>query len=523
MTHGGIPSLISLDPTFPSLSGDSSFRRWVVGSLVLHLVVAFLALNLRFSPTIEQPLSSFEVSLVSLPAQNAPTPSRSNTKPVTRKPKRVPSAAKPKAKPVPPPPKPQEKALPPLTTKMAPERLSESFSGAAQSVAVPDKLAPEALPEPPVAVKTASGLPTALENVQLPSENPSLTPVQPFAPRDPVTIPDLAPKSPPKPEPVHSETPARKILPPSKVDVQETLKEIKSPPKAPTLTPVQPFTKSQELEVSSPPHDPISQSLKEKIQSVQVPTQPRKIVKKPKKPTKTKMPVLPPPTPVIPKAPELAKAAPQKREEPLPVKPRERLSDSLKDMLESVKVPHLRDVSKPTPVQPPASAHRSPTPIKPDRESVVSRKLRTEIDQQLAKLKVPDVASIESVRTRLEVQADTPGDSESELSGATAQSSQSSNGQNRYLAMVQTRIDQQWVAPPVKTDEKYLQVVLKFRILRSGNVMGLSIVRGSGNTYYDSAAKRAVQAADPLPPFPSDLSNAYFDVRYNFTLGEPSS
>jgi len=54
-------------------------------------------------------------------------------------------------------------------------------------------------------------------------------------------------------------------------------------------------------------------------------------------------------------------------------------------------------------------------------------------------------------------------------------------------------------------------------------VSALDIAQGSGNSYYDAAALRAVQAASPLPPFPSNIHKFSFDVRYNFVLGEPSS
>ena len=123
MTHEGIPSLISLDLSYHLQRDDASLRRWLVSSLVFHLVVALVAINLRFSPTIEQPLSSYEVSLVSLPALEKPTPSRNKAKSVKRRPRKT----QPK-------PRPKEKTLPPLPTKTSSERLSESFAGAAQSI-----------------------------------------------------------------------------------------------------------------------------------------------------------------------------------------------------------------------------------------------------------------------------------------------------------------------------------------------------------------------------------------------------
>ena len=286
------------------------------------------------------------------------------------------------------------------------------------------------------------------------------------------------------------------------MNLQEALKGIKAPPKAPALAPLQPFTKAAEVEPSPTKPEQLSQSLKEKIQSVQVPTRPKQKVRKTKK--------------------TRSQAKRNKKEPPQQVvKKRERLADSLKEVLESVNVPKLRDVSKTPPSRPePVKPHS----VQPDRVPPVPKKFRTEIDQQLAKLKIPDVAPMESIRTRLQLQEVKPGESDSASSSSSpSSSSKNSKGQNRYLGIIQAKIDQQWVAPPVAANEDNLQVVLKFRILRSGAVTNLDIDRGSGNPYYDSAAKRAVQAADPLPPFPPEITESYLDVRYNFILGDSSS
>ena len=510
MTHAGFPSLFSLDLSYHLHTENSSLRRWLAGSLILHIVVALLALNFRFTPDIQQPLSSYEVSLVSLPASQVTTPSRSKAKTASKKSrsKKTPS-------------KPQEKPLPPLTTKMASERLSESLPGAAKSVVVPNKLVPQAPADPAPRVKTSPGDPSALESIKLPSEAPTLTPVKPLAPAKPVKVPDAPAKEPEKPNSAPTVAPKQKTTPPSKAGVKNALKEIKAPPKAPKLASVQPFTKTQEAEKSPSTHEPLSQSLKEKMQSIQVPSQPKKTIRKQKKRAKKKTPI--PPTQTAPRTPELAKAPPQPQKESRPEKPRERLADSLKQVLESVKVPQLRDVSKAEPARRPASELPSSKPVIPPRDTATSKKFRSEIDQQLAKLMVPEVAPIESIRTRLQIQEAPSASSESNQSGSASQSSRNAAGQNRYLALVQAHIDQHWVAPPVKAHEKNLQVVLKFRILRSGKVIDLDIAEGSGNSYYDSAALRAVQRANPLPPFPSDIHKFSFDVRYNFVLGESSS
>ena len=512
MTHAGFPSLLSLDPTFHLHTENSSLRRWLAGSLILHIVVAFFALNLRFTPEIQQPLSSYEVSLVSLPASTATTPSPSKAKTAAKKsPAQKASST------------PQEKPLPPLTTKKASERLSESLAGVAKSVVVPDKLVLKTPAGAAPVVKTSPGHTSALESIKLPSEAPTLRPVKPLEPTKPEKAPDANVKELKKSSQAQPIVPKPKTPPPSKPNVQDTLKEIKTPPKAPNLASVQPFSKTQESEPAPSTHEPLSQSLKEKMQSIQVPSQPKKTIPKTKKRAKKNIPISPPQTPVAPRTSELAKAAPRQKKALPPVKPRERLSESLKQVLESVKVPQLRDVSKVDPERRPASEFPSSKAVIPPRDRVASKKFRTEIDQQLAKLTVPEVAPIESIRTRLQIQEVPSESAESNRSGPSSQSSGNTAGQNRYLALVQAHIDQQWVAPPVKAHEKNLQVVLKFRILRSGKVIDLDIAKGSGNNYYDSAALRAVQRASPLPPFPKDIHKFSLDVRYNFILGEPSS
>ncbi|MGH7251578.1 MAG: TonB family protein [Nitrospiraceae bacterium] len=91
---------------------------------------------------------------------------------------------------------------------------------------------------------------------------------------------------------------------------------------------------------------------------------------------------------------------------------------------------------------------------------------------------------------------------------------------NRYLALVQSRISSQWVAPQVDLTGRSLQVVIKFRLDRSGVVSHVTIEKSSGNEYYDLAGTRAVLSANPLPPFPQDMSDTTVDAHFSFTVGD---
>jgi hypothetical protein len=46
------------------------------------------------------------------------------------------------------------------------------------------------------------------------------------------------------------------------------------------------------------------------------------------------------------------------------------------------------------------------------------------------------------------------------------------------------------------------------------------IEQSSGNEYYDLAGKRAVLSAIPLPAFPAELTDSYFDAHFTFMVGE---
>jgi len=85
---------------------------------------------------------------------------------------------------------------------------------------------------------------------------------------------------------------------------------------------------------------------------------------------------------------------------------------------------------------------------------------------------------------------------------------------DQYLAMVEDAIDQRWVAPPLTLNNHV--VILKFRIAKSGYISQVHMVQSSGNDHYDSTAFRAVQAVNPLPPFPPNLQKSFIDVSYRF-------
>jgi TonB family protein len=93
-------------------------------------------------------------------------------------------------------------------------------------------------------------------------------------------------------------------------------------------------------------------------------------------------------------------------------------------------------------------------------------------------------------------------------------------GSNAYLGRVRQRISSYWNAPPVDVTVQTSVVVVQFRLHRNGTVTGIMIEQSSGNEYYDLAGKRAVLSAVPLPAFPVELTEPYFDAHFTFTVGD---
>jgi periplasmic protein TonB len=86
-----------------------------------------------------------------------------------------------------------------------------------------------------------------------------------------------------------------------------------------------------------------------------------------------------------------------------------------------------------------------------------------------------------------------------------------------YLTLVDRKIQENW--NPVGTAPlPEMVVVVRFRVLRSGQVRDLELESGAGLRGLDEAALRAVRQSLPLPPFPNLLAEPYLDLRYRFVM-----
>ncbi len=492
MEHAASPSLISLGLTANTSSEGSPFRWGLASSIALHALVIVMAMFVRFQTDNEQPFRTIDVALISLPTMPTTTPSKSA--PVVQK-KSVAPQPPPKVAPAPP----TENTLPPLPTQTASERLLESLGGAINSIVVPQKREATVAPTPsqePVRQLPENQAPL-LDNLQLPTAPPTIARPKRLQPAKPLDIPSSAPP-PTIPAPKKAHTPVKSQKLPSTPPEEKPRPVVKPAPAIPSLSEVIPFNKPKQT--TSPTEVPkpskIEESLKRNLSDIQTPVLTPKVPKISRKRTTTR----PEPQSSAPQisAPQLAEI-PKARKPKTSIPAQPKMSDTVKKLMEGLKSTTRVPTTKNIPLE-----RTNPPPTKTPAIKPTPSVLR----ERIAKLSIPNVTPVESIKQRLQLleveAAGNPGSS----------TAKASPGKNRYLAMVEDRIDRQWVAPPLLASNPV--VVLKFHISRSGEISRIHLVESSGHAHYDSSAQRAVQSVNPLPSFPSDISDSFFDVTYRF-------
>jgi TonB family protein len=82
-----------------------------------------------------------------------------------------------------------------------------------------------------------------------------------------------------------------------------------------------------------------------------------------------------------------------------------------------------------------------------------------------------------------------------------------------YLTLVDRKIQDNWV--PLGSGSEAV-VVVRFRVMPSGQVRDVELETSSGNAGLDASAIRAIRQSLPLPPFPNLLNEPYLNLRYRF-------
>ncbi|MCX7823232.1 MAG: TonB family protein [Syntrophobacterales bacterium] len=85
-----------------------------------------------------------------------------------------------------------------------------------------------------------------------------------------------------------------------------------------------------------------------------------------------------------------------------------------------------------------------------------------------------------------------------------------------YYSEVWRAIQSQWAVPVELLNRDDLEAIVIIKISRDGNIMDMRFEKKSGNEIFDSSVLRAIQKANPLPPFPKSYSPPYEEIGIRF-------
>lgn len=89
---------------------------------------------------------------------------------------------------------------------------------------------------------------------------------------------------------------------------------------------------------------------------------------------------------------------------------------------------------------------------------------------------------------------------------------------DKYQALIKQAISNKWIVPVSATEG--MECVLRLRLIPSGEVIGVELVRSSGDPRFDRSVEAAVRKASPLPlpPAESGLFGEFREINMPFRL-----
>ena len=98
---------------------------------------------------------------------------------------------------------------------------------------------------------------------------------------------------------------------------------------------------------------------------------------------------------------------------------------------------------------------------------------------------------------------------EAAAAAAKAQKQQAQSEQQKYSALIRQRLEEHWNLPP--SASKSLTTVVRIRLLPTGELAGVEIVKSSGNAAFDNSVLNAVRSISSYPvPDNVAIFNQYF-------------
>ncbi|MFH1380337.1 MAG: TonB C-terminal domain-containing protein [bacterium] len=86
-----------------------------------------------------------------------------------------------------------------------------------------------------------------------------------------------------------------------------------------------------------------------------------------------------------------------------------------------------------------------------------------------------------------------------------------------YLNMIRKKVSMHWDWPAKQGTYK---AVIYFKIMHSGEIVGIKLDTQSANQLFDDAALRAIKLSDPFSPLPGGFDEDFLGVYFEFNFRE---
>lgn len=93
---------------------------------------------------------------------------------------------------------------------------------------------------------------------------------------------------------------------------------------------------------------------------------------------------------------------------------------------------------------------------------------------------------------------------------------------NDYTLLTRDAIQKTWTVPLDLSSSPAIKgrIRINYTVRRSGELVSVELVRGSGNAEMDRSLLEAMRRAQPFPPFPDDVKAEALNIRANFIVAD---
>ncbi len=140
------------------------------------------------------------------------------------------------------------------------------------------------------------------------------------------------------------------------------------------------------------------------------------------------------------------------------------------------------------------------------------RKRQAELERQ--RREQEEQRKAEQARREAELQAQLAAESQAREAAARRAANQTEI--NKYRSLIKSQVTRHWIIPA--TSRRDLVCEVKVRLIPSGDVVAVQIVKSSGDPAFDKSVEKAVYRAAPLPVPPADsgLFDEFREVIFTF-------